>query len=46
LARDYEFMTRDELQSVTVYPEMLQGEFWDDLRQDFPTTKYLGLQKG
>lgn len=40
-----EFFTRDEIQQITVYPEILKGEFWEDLRNGLPPTKYLGIQR-
>ncbi len=39
------FFSRDELQSLTVYPEQLKDEFWTDLTAGFPTTKHLGVQR-
>ena len=37
------FFTRQQLQTETVYPEILKYEFWDDLEAGFPTVRYLGL---
>jgi ADP-ribose pyrophosphatase YjhB (NUDIX family) len=36
---------REELASITVYPECLRDRFWDDLKAEFPETPYLGLNK-
>ena len=33
---------RDALQQLVVYPEMLKNEFWNDLADGFPQTRYLG----
>lgn len=33
-----------ELDSIIVYPEELRDRFWQDLKADFPTVHYLGLQ--
>lgn len=40
-----EFFSRDEIQQLTVYPEMLKNEFWEDLRNGFSSTRYLGVQR-
>ena len=42
---DARFFSRHELPGLTVYPEILQGQFWDDLPAGFPLTRYLGLEK-
>lgn len=36
---------QDELNEITVYPEILHDRFWDDLQANFPQVQYLGLQK-
>ena len=40
------FLSRQEMRDVTVYPDILKGEFWDDLAGDFPAVRYLGIQRG
>ncbi len=40
-----EFFSREEMQALTVYPEILKGEFWEDLRNGHSPTKYLGIQR-
>jgi 8-oxo-dGTP pyrophosphatase MutT (NUDIX family) len=40
-----EFLSREELQSITVYPEILKNHFWEDFKKGFPETKYLGVQR-
>lgn len=37
------FLSREEIQPLTVYPECLKDGFWDDLRDGFPGVRYLGL---
>jgi ADP-ribose pyrophosphatase YjhB (NUDIX family) len=37
------FFARDELASLTVLPELLRDQLWDDLRAGFPETRYLGV---
>ena len=40
------FLSRQELQDVTVYPQILKGDFWDDLDRGFPAIRHLGVQRG
>lgn len=42
---DARFFTRDQLKEVTVYPEILKGQFWDDLEAGFTGIRYLGLER-
>jgi 8-oxo-dGTP pyrophosphatase MutT (NUDIX family) len=42
---DAKFLSRQELQEVTVYPEMLKHSFWDDFADGFPQMKYMGVDK-
>lgn len=37
------FLSREELSPLTVYPEVLRDEFWTDLANGLPETRYLGL---
>ncbi|MFH2104095.1 MAG: NUDIX domain-containing protein [Chloroflexota bacterium] len=39
------FFSREELRAVTVHPEIMKEQFWDDLRADTLLTKYLGLEQ-
>jgi len=39
------FFSQDEIQAMTVYPEILKNEFWRDLAQGFPHIKYVGLSQ-
>ena len=39
------WFTQAELVNKTVYPEVLKDEFWKDLKNNFPTIKYLGKVK-
>lgn len=40
--KDVQWVHRDDLQKLVIYPEILQDEFWNDYAQGFPETKYLG----
>lgn len=42
---DARFLTKDEIKSNTVYPEMLEDVFWDDVGAGFPSTRYLGVSR-
>jgi ADP-ribose pyrophosphatase YjhB (NUDIX family) len=39
------FLSREQIAPLTVYPDCLKDTFWDDLRQGFPTVRYLGLTR-
>ncbi len=36
------WFSREEIQGLTVYPQELQGEFWEDFALSFPAVRYLG----
>jgi len=38
------WLSREEIQGLTVYPQELQGVFWEDFALSFPTVRYLGYQ--
>lgn len=40
---DAKFMSRDELQGVIVFPEVVRTRFWDDIFSDCFSPVYLGL---
>jgi 8-oxo-dGTP diphosphatase len=40
-----EWFTKEDLQDITVYPEILKDSFWEDYKNSFPEIKYLGRQK-
>jgi 8-oxo-dGTP diphosphatase len=42
--KDIGWFSKEELQDVVVFPEILKDEFWDDYIRGFPTAKYLGRQ--
>lgn len=42
---DTRFFTREDMTGLTIYPEMLKDLFWEDVRTDFPTMRYLGLSR-
>lgn len=44
--QELRWLTRQELQALTVYPPMLKGGLWHDLGQGFPTVRYLGVETG
>ena len=39
-----QFLSRADVKQLDVHPEVLYDEFWDDHKDGFPETKYLGLQ--
>ena len=41
--KDARFLSKSEIKANTVYPEMLEDVFWDDVRAGFPSTRYLGV---
>lgn len=42
---DAKFMARDQLQPLNIYPSIMYDQFWSDLEDGFPCTRYLGLQR-
>jgi len=42
--KQVKWLSKKEIQGITVYPEILKDDFWDDHKKGFPTTKYLGRQ--
>ena len=42
---DVRFVHRDEMQEMPISPDVLKTEFWDDLAEGFPRTRYLGVRK-
>jgi 8-oxo-dGTP diphosphatase len=38
------WLSREDLKDIIVFPEILKDSFWDDQKNNFPTTKYLGRQ--
>lgn len=43
--KDARFLSKNQLDEITTYPEMLRDQFWDDLRKGFPSTRYLGVSR-
>lgn len=37
------FFSRGEMAAIDAKPEIMYDQFWDDLAQGFPITRYLGL---
>lgn len=46
IIKDVHWVYRNKLRDLVVYPEMLCDEFWRDLANDFPQTRYLGASGG
>ncbi len=44
--KDVKWVSRETIKSLVVYPEILKDEFWQDLQDGFPETRYLGTQIG
>lgn len=42
---DLRFFSREDLKDVTVFPEILQGQFWTDREAGTLCTRYLGLEQ-
>ena len=42
--KDIAWFSKEELQNIMVFPEILKDEFWDDYAAGFPGVKYLGRQ--
>jgi 8-oxo-dGTP pyrophosphatase MutT (NUDIX family) len=42
--KQVEWLPKEEIQDIIVYPEILKDDFWNDYKQGFPNTKYLGRQ--
>ncbi|MCD4669627.1 MAG: hypothetical protein K8S14_04205 [Actinomycetia bacterium] len=42
--KQVEWLSKEEMQDIIVYPEILKDDFWIDYRQEFSNTKYLGRQ--
>ena len=42
---DARFFSKEELSELTVFPEILKDQFWQDLEDQNWKTKYLGLEK-
>lgn len=42
--QDAAWFSKEELQDIVVFPEILKDEFWNDCALGFPDTKYLGRQ--
>ncbi len=41
---DARFISRDEMQAIPADPRILRDTFWQDLAQNFPEARHLGLQ--
>ena len=37
------FLSREEMEGIIVYPEVLKDSFWEEIKRGFPTTIYLGV---
>ena len=44
--KDVRWISKAEMKDMVVYPDILKDEFWADLAQGFPETRYLGVQVG
>ena len=43
--KNVRFVRSDEMEGMTVYPEIIKTSFWDDLADGFKETRYLGLEE-
>ncbi len=44
--KDVQWVHKDDLQKIVIFPEIIKDAFWDDFAQGFPETKYLGKSSG
>jgi 8-oxo-dGTP pyrophosphatase MutT (NUDIX family) len=42
--KEVKWLSKEEIQDIIVYPEILKDDFWNDYKEGFPNTKYLGKQ--
>ncbi len=42
---DARFFSQADLRGITVYPQILKGQFWDDIKAEHPVTRYLGIER-
>jgi len=42
---DAQFFSKDDLRGITVHPEILKEQFWDDMKAEHPVTRYLGIER-
>jgi 8-oxo-dGTP diphosphatase len=42
---DARFFSKADLRDITVHPDILKGQFWDDMKAQHPVTRYLGIEK-
>ena len=40
------FLSREEMRGLTVYPQVLKDEFWDDVDGDSGKVRHLGIHRG
>ena len=45
MIKDVRFVRRDDMDGMTVYPEIIKTSFWDDLANHFAVTRYLGAHE-
>ena len=44
--QEVRFVSKAEMNGLTVCPEILKDNFWDDLKQGFPPVSYSGVHWG
>ena len=42
--KEVKWLSKQDLQDIVVFPEILKDSFWEDYEKGFPNTKYLGRQ--
>ena len=42
---DARFMSRDAMKGLRVLPKIVSGQLWDDLANEFASTRYLGVTR-
>ena len=41
VVRDVDWFSQEDLQGVKTYPDTLHDQFWEDVEDGFPVTRYL-----
>lgn len=44
--KDVQWIHKDKMQEMVIYPEIIKNAFWDDFAEGFLETKYLGKSSG
>lgn len=42
--KELKYFSKDEIKNVTVYPEILKEQLWEDYKEGFPEIKFIGVE--